>query len=229
MAYTYKFPRPSVTVDAVVFRMDDDALKVLLIQRGHPPHQGAWAFPGGFIEMDEDLKDAATRELREETGLKVRHLEQLHTYGAVDRDPRGRVITVAYLALVKPNHNRIKADDDARSAAWFNVDDVPKLAFDHPQVLAMALAELKTKARRQPIAFELLPAKFTLTQLQRVYELLLKQRFDKRNFRKKIIATEGLIELNEVQANVAHRAARLYRFDKKKCRQQVRQGIDFEI
>ena len=135
---------------------------------------------------------------------------------------------MAYLALVKPNHKQIKADDDARDAAWFDVNDVPPLAFDHPEVLAKALAELKTKARNLPVVFELLPAKFTLSQLQQAYELLSKERLDKRNFRKKIIATELLIDLDEVQANVAHRAARLYRFDKKKYQQQVRQGISFE-
>ncbi|WP_163866025.1 NUDIX hydrolase [Myxococcus eversor] len=229
MSYTYEYPRPSLTVDCVVFGLDDDDLKVLLIQRGVEPFEGRWALPGGFVKMDESLEAAARRELEEESGLRPGHLEQLFTFGEPDRDPRGRVITVAYFALVKLSAHSLRAATDAREAAWFSVWDTPKLAFDHADILNTALQRLKGKVRYQPIGFELLPPKFTLTQLQRLYEVVLERELDKRNFRKKILAMDLLEELDEVEQDVSHRAARLYRFDHKKYRQLEKAGFNFEL
>src|SRR5262245_37066545 len=209
--------------------MDDEDLKVLLIQRDLDPFRGRGAWPGGFVHMDEALEDAARRELLEETGLERVFLEQLFTFGAVDRDPRGRVVSVAYYALVKLGDHRVRAATDARDAAWFAVWDTPSLAFDHHRILQAALARLKGKVRYQPIGFELLPPKFTLSQLQRVYEKILERSLDKRNFRKKILSMDLLVELDEVEQDVAHRAARLYRFDRRKYHELEKHGFHFEI
>jgi 8-oxo-dGTP diphosphatase len=229
MPYSYEYPRPALTVDCVVFGLDDGDLKVLLIQRDLPPFAGRWALPGGFVNVDEDLEAAARRELEEETSVTKVFLEQLYTFGDVDRDPRERVVSVAYYALVKLSDHRVRAATDARNAAWFALSDLPTLAFDHDRILAMALTRLKGKVRYQPIGFELLPPKFTLSQLQRLYEVVLDTPLDKRNFRKKILAMELLEELDEIEQDVAHRAARLYRFDKPKYRELTRRGFNFEL
>lgn len=229
MPHTYDYPRPSLTVDCVVFGLDEEDLKVLLIQRGLPPFEGKWALPGGFVHLDETLDQAARRELSEETGAGGVFLEQLYTFGAPDRDPRERVVTVAYYALAKLSDHRLKAATDARNAAWFAVADTPALAFDHEHILETALKRLKSKVRYEPIGFELLPVKFTLTQLQRLYETVLERELDKRNFRKKILSMDLLIELDEIEQDVAHRAARLYQFDEKKYRKLARKGFNFEI
>jgi len=227
--HSYEYPRPAITVDCVVFGIDDEGLKLLLVQRDAPPFEGSWALPGGFVRMDETLDDAALRELQEETGVGRVFLEQLYTFGAVDRDPRGRVISVAYYALVRLSDHRIHAATDARDAAWFPAWDPPELAFDHDTILQVAVARLRAKVRYQPIGFELLPRKFTLGQLQRLYETILERDLDRRNFRKKILAMDILEPLDEVEQDVAHRAARLYRFDKAAYRALEREGFSFEI
>lgn len=229
MEHTYQFPRPALTVDCVVFGLDDENLKVLLIQRDLEPHQGEWSLPGGFVHMDEDLEQAALRELSEETGLQKVFLEQLFTFGSLDRDPRARVVTVAYYALVNLADHRVQAATDARQAAWFSVHEADGLAFDHDQILRVALERLKGKVSYQPIGFELLPPRFTLTQLQHLYETILEKALDKRNFRRKVLATGLLADTGLVETDVAHRAARLYRFDKRKYRQLSRGGFLFEI
>lgn len=227
--YCYEYPRPSVVVDCVVFGLDGDLLKVLLIRRDRDPFEGRWALPGGFVDMDEPLESAALRELKEETGVGDLFLEQLYTFGDPHRDPRGRVISVAYYALVKLSDHKPVAADDARDAEWVDVKLATKLAFDHDTVLKTALDRLRAKVRYQPIGFELLPAKFTLTQLQSLYETILGQPIDKRNFRRKILAMSLLTELPETQRQVAHRAARLYRFDRQRYRQLVKAGFNFEV
>ena len=229
MSFTYEYPRPALTVDCVVFGLDADELEVLLIRRGLEPFAGRWALPGGFVHTDETLDEAARRELQEETGLEQIFLEQLYTFGAIDRDPRERVVTVAYYALVKLSEHNVRATTDAADAAWFAISDLPELAFDHAEIFEMALARLRNKLRYQPIGFELLPKKFTLTQLQRMYEVILERPLDKRNFRKKILAMDLLVELDEVQKDVAHRAARLYKFDDRRYKKLVKQGFSFEI
>jgi 8-oxo-dGTP diphosphatase len=229
MTATHAYPRPALTVDCVVFGLDEEDLKVLLVQRDVEPFRGKWALPGGFVRLHETLEEAARRELEEETGVRQVFLEQLYTFGSVDRDPRERVVSVAYYALAKLSDHRIKAATDARDAAWFAVSDVPALAFDHEHILGVALERLKSKVRYQPIGFELLPPKFTLTQLQRLYEMVLERPLDKRNFRKKILGMGLLVELEEVEMDVAHRAARLYRFDKAKYHQLQKRGFNFEI
>lgn len=229
MTYDYEYPRGALTVDCVVFGVDDSELKVMLIQRDQDPFAGKWALPGGFVRLDETLEEAARRELEEETGLRQVFLEQLHTFSAIDRDPRERVVSVAHTALVKLSDHHVKAATDARDAAWFGVHDVPSLAFDHAEILQMALDRLRSNLRYQPIGFELLPKKFTLSQLQRLYEQVLERELDKRNFRKRVLAMDLLVETDEVQQDVAHRAARLYRFDERKYRRLVKAGFNFEL
>jgi 8-oxo-dGTP diphosphatase len=229
MPHTYEHPRAALTVDCVVFGLDDESLKVLLIRRAVPPFEGRWALPGGFVGLHESVEAAAKRELEEETGVKLAYLEQLYTFGAVDRDPRERVVTIAYFAIVKLLDHKVRAATDAAEAAWFWVDDLPKLAFDHAHILARARERLRMKVRYEPIGFELLPRKFTLSQLQRLYEAVLDRTLDKRNFRKKVLALGILEELDEVEQDVAHRAARLYRFDERKYNKLKKQGFQLEI
>lgn len=230
MPYVYKHPRPALTVDCVVFGLDrQNMLKVMLIQRNLPPFQNCWALPGGFVRLNESLEMAALRELQEETGLEQIFLEQLYTFGTVDRDPRERVVTVAYYALVNLDEYEVKAASDASDAAWFPISGLPSLAFDHDRILTIALDRLKNKLRYEPIGFELLPKKFTLFQLQKLYETVLGQELDKRNFRKKILKMDLLCELNEFQQDVPHRAAKLYKFDEEKYRELRKKGFNFEI
>ncbi len=229
MTFTYEYARPALTVDCVVFGIDEEDLKVLLIQRGLQPFEGSWALPGGFVQMEESLPDAARRELQEETGLDRVFLEQLFTFGEITRDPRGRVVSVAYYALVRLLDHKVQAATDAQDASWFPVWDTPTLAFDHSKILQMALERLKGKVRYVPIGFELLPKKFTLTQLQRLYSTVLERELDRRNFRKKILSMDILDELDEVERDVAHRAARLYRFNERKYKKLVKAGFDFQI
>ncbi len=229
MPYTYEHPHPAITVDCVVFGFAGESLEVLLIERDREPFSGQWALPGGYMEIGETLEDAARRELEEETGLANVFLEQLYSFGDVERDPRERVVTVAYFALVRPSDHTVKAATDARSAGWFPVKKLPKLAFDHNKIVKKALERLKGKVRYQPVGFELLPPKFTLTQLQRLYEVILESPLDKRNFRKKLLSLGILKELDEVQKGVSHRAARLYRFDKKNYQRLIRDGFYLEI
>ena len=230
MPHTYKYPRPALTVDCVVFGLNPQyQLNVMLIQRKLPPFQGNWALPGGFVRMDESLEEAAFRELQEETGIDRLFLEQLYTFGAVDRDPRERIVTVAYYALVNLKEHMVKAASDASDAAWFAIDALPSLSFDHDRIVSMALNRLKNKVRYEPIGFELLPKKFTLFQLQKLYEAILEKELDKRNFRKKILKMGLLHELDEMQQDVPHRAAKLYEFDEARYRQLRQEGLNFEI
>ncbi|MDJ0616231.1 MAG: NUDIX domain-containing protein [Calothrix sp. MO_192.B10] len=230
MSYSYKYPRAALTVDCVVFGLDEEnTLKVMLIKRKLPPFAGKWALPGGFVRVEESVDAAAKRELKEETGIENVFLEQLYTFGEVERDPRERVVTVAYYALVNLQDYHIHADTDASDAQWFAMDSLPPLAFDHSQILQVAIARLQGKLRYEPIGFELLPQKFTLSQLQKLYETVLGGTLDKRNFRKKILKMGLLVELDEMQTGVAHRAARLYQFDEQKYQQLKEKGFNFEI
>jgi 8-oxo-dGTP diphosphatase len=208
------YPRPSVTVDLVIFTIAEDDLKVLLIRRAQEPFKGRWALPGGFVGIDESLERAAARELKEEVGVTNVYLEQLYTFGDPKRDPRGRVISVSYFALVDAERQRIVAASDAADAQWHSVFNPPKLAFDHAKILDYAVWRLRNKIEWTTVGYELLPKKFTLSELQRVYEIILQRPVDKRNFRKKILAQGQILELNETRSEVAHRPARLYSFRK---------------
>lgn len=229
MSHSYEYARPAFTVDIVVFALDEEDLQVMLVERDLAPYAGEWALPGGFVRVDESLDEAARRELEEETGLQGIFLEQLYTFGNLQRDPRERVVTVAYYALVNLQGHDVRASTDARNAAWFAVNDLPKLAFDHETILKTAHERLKGKVRYQPIGFELLPERFTLRQLQHLYEVVLDRELDKRNFRKKVLGMEIVKETNEIEKDVAHRAARLYRFDKRMYDRLTKQGFNFEI
>jgi 8-oxo-dGTP diphosphatase len=231
VTYSYEYERPGLTVDCVIFGLDleEESLKVMLIERELEPFKGMWAIPGGFVHDSETLTEAATRELREETGIKDIFLEQLYTFGNPGRDPRGWVVSVAYYALVSPEQHSIHAATDARQAKWFPVTTLPHLAFDHAQILGTALERIRGKLTYAPIGFELLPNKFTIKQIQKLYEIVLGRKLDNRNFRKKIFVMDVLRELNEMQKGVSHRAARLYKFDERKYRQLVKRGLNFEL
>ncbi len=226
--FTYEYPRPSLTVDCVIFGLDHESLKVLLIERLHSPFENTWALPGGFVDMDETIEKAAQRELEEETGIADMFMEQLYTFGDVNRDPRGRVVSVAYYSLVNLSDCRVVAGSDARQAKWFPVNNLPKLAFDHDKIMKMAIDRLTNKVRYQPIGFELLPKQFTLSALLNLYEMILGRVLDKRNFRKKILKMNLLQEVS-VQQGVAHRAAKLYQFDDKNYGALAAKGFSFEI
>jgi 8-oxo-dGTP diphosphatase len=212
------YERPSVAVDVVAFTAKAGQLQILLIQRGVAPYAGHWALPGGFVRITETLDAAATRELAEETGITAApFLEQLYTFGAPERDPRTRVISVAYYALL-PNSDATltpHAGTDAARAQWHSVSNLPALAFDHAQIAEKALERLRAKLGYTHVAYALLPDEFTLTELQKVYEIILGKSLDKRNFRKKMGST-GLLEgLDKQKREGAHRPAQLFRFNKR--------------
>ena len=199
-----------VTVDIVIFTIQQGVLKVLLVKRRIDPFVGQFAFPGGFVLQDEDLEQAAMRELREETGVSDVYLEQLYSFGKPDRDPRGRVITIAYFALISADR-KLKAGSDAVEAAWYPMHDLPKLAFDHATILNYAVERLRNKLEYTTVGFQLLPEKFTLTELQEVYEAILGKKLDKRNFRRKMAVLKILKPLSEYRRG-GQRPAQLYRF-----------------
>ena len=208
-----KYERPSVTVDVVMMSLRHRDLQVLLVKRRSWPFEGMWAIPGGFINMDESLEEAAKRELQEETGVQDVYLEQLYTFGDPGRDPRTRVITVVYFALLDSDRLQVKAADDAADVGWFSVYQLPPLAFDHDKILHYALDRLRGKLDYTNVAFNLLPEQFTLRELQRVYEIILHRKLDKRNFRKKILSTGILEDTGGKKMEGTHRPARLYRFN----------------
>ena len=210
MTYSYEYPHPAVTTDIVIFTIRQDELKVLLIKRAMPPHQGEWALPGGFVDLDESLEEAARRELEEETGVSGVYLEQLYTFGQPDRDPRERVITVAYYALIPTDTVEIRAATDAEGVSWFGMHELPDLAFDHQEILAMAHRRLVDKLDYSTIAFQFMPERFTLSELQQVYELILGEPLDKRNFRKRILSLGLVKETGKERKAGAHRPAKLY-------------------
>lgn len=199
-----------VAVDIVIFTIQQGVLKVLLVKRLIAPFIGQFALPGGFVLKDEDLEQAAMRELREETGVSDVYLEQLYSFGKPDRDPRGRVVTVAYFALISADR-KLKAGSDAAEAAWYPMDDLPSLAFDHATILNYALERLRNKLEYTTVGFQLLPEKFTLTELQEVYEAILGKELDKRNFRRKMSVLKILKPLTEYRRG-GQRPAQLYRF-----------------
>ncbi len=209
-SYSYSYPHPAVTTDIVIFTVRGDRLQVLLVRRANPPFAGSWALPGGFVDIDEDLEACALRELEEETGIRGVYLEQLYTFGRPGRDPRERVITVAYYALIASDRLRLRAADDAREVAWFPWNDLPKLAFDHALIVRRAHERLSAKLDYSTIALQFMPRQFTLSELQKVYEIILGEPLDKRNFRKRVMAYGCIADTGETRRNGNHRPARLY-------------------
>ncbi len=209
MEKSKNYSKPSVTADILIFALKDKALNVLLVKRKIEPFKGMWAIPGGFVRLDESLENAAKRELEEETGVKADYLEQLYTFGDVNRDPRGRVITVCYFALIRSDNIKLKARTDVSDARWFPVGEIKNIAFDHKKILGYGLKRLKWKFEYTTIAFSILPKKFTLAELREVYEIIFSKRFDNRNFRKKIFSLK-LLKEEGIKKEVSHRPPMLY-------------------
>jgi len=206
------YEQPGVTVDLVIFTVDDKKLKVLLVRRANEPFEGYWSIPGGFLKKGESLEEAASRVMEEKTGVREVYLEQLYTFGRPDRDPRARIITVTYFALIpwmrliQPGSRKIS------DLAWFSVDDVPELAFDHMEILRRAVTRLRAKVSYSSIVYGLLPEAFRLSDLQKMYEIIINEKLDKRNFRKRMLATGLLEETGKKERLGAHRPAMLYQF-----------------
>jgi 8-oxo-dGTP diphosphatase len=208
-----KFPKPSVTVDVIIFTLSQGELKVLLVKRNLEPFKDKWAIPGGFVRIHESLHEAAKRELEEETGVKDVYLEQLYTFGDPKRDPRGRVITVSYLALINSDTIKLKASTDASEVKWFSIKEIPFLAFDHKKIIEYALKRLKWKFEYTTVAFSLLQKKFSIGEVQRLYEIVFDKEFDKRNFAKKLLSLNILKE-EGIRRDVSYRPPMTYSLKK---------------
>jgi len=221
-----------VAVDAIVFGYSkENEVSVLLIKRKYEPFQGQWAIPGGFVKDEESLEAAVERELMEETGVKINYLEQLYTFGDPDRDPRRRILAVAYFGLVKSTQfEKLKASTDAEEAEWFNIKKLPKLAFDHKKILQIAIERLRSKIKYQPIGFELLDKKFPFSDLEHLYTTLLDRPIDRRNFKKKISHLKILDELPEkAKSTGAGRPGNLFQFNKARYNELIKEGMHFEL
>jgi len=209
--YCYQYPHPAVTTDVVVFTIRDQRLQLLLVRRACEPFKGRWALPGGFLDINEDLEECAKRELEEETGVHGLYLEQLYTFGKPDRDPRERVISITYYALIPSDKVELRASSDAKDAAWFPLDELPQLAFDHKEIIDLAHQRLVAKLNYSTITFQFMPKTFTLSELQRVYEILRNEKLDKRNFRKWISTLNQIEETGKLRRSGNHRPAKVYR------------------
>jgi len=221
--------KSAFSVDNVLFGFDDKVIKVLLIKRGEEPYKDYWALPGDLVYPDEDLRDAPMRVLKQLTGIENMYLEQVKAFGKRDRHPLGRVITVAYLSLVNVNKVQLKPSSFAEIVKWIPIDAIEELAFDHVKILNDCLNSLQQSVQQRPLGFELLPERFTLSDLQELYEAIMSTSLDKRNFRKKLLSMGILIDTKEFQTGVAHRPARLYSFDQEKYEDLKRTGFTFDI
>ena len=229
MAFQEEFYKSAFSVDNVIFGFDGYNLKVLLIRRKEDPFAGYWALPGDIVQPDQDLDTGALHVLSQLTGIENVYLEQVHTFGKVDRHPRGRVITIAYYSLIKIDDVKIRPSSFADKVEWKEIRAIETLAFDHYEIMDTCLKRLRRNVKHQPIGFELLPKKFTLTELQNLYESILEKELDKRNFRKKILSMNILKLDGETQKGVAHRPAKYYSFDKKKYEAAKESGFNFEL
>lgn len=221
-----------VAVDAIVFGYSkQDGVSVLLIQRKYEPYKNSWAIPGGFVLEDESLEEAVKRELVEETGITVNYLEQLYTFGEPKRDPRQRIIAIAYFGLVKTSqYQELKASTDAENAKWFSIKKLPALAFDHKQIIAVAIERLRAKVRYQPVGFELLDKKFPFSDLEKLYTALLDKEINRRNFSKKILSFDFLEETGELSKSEGKgRPSKMYQFNQKRYKELLKEGFHFEI
>lgn len=217
------------SVDCVIFGFDGEEIKVLLIERGEEPYKDYFALPGDLVKEDEDLETAAGSVLQSLTGLTDIYMEQYYTFGKVNRHPLGRIITVAYYALVNLHEFQPKASSFAKSIGWVSLANIPMLGFDHNTILAKAIERLKWRVTVKPVGFELLNNKFTLRQIRKLYEAILEKNLDKRNFRRKILKMDFLLPLEEKQKNVAHKAARLYQFDYNRYKELSDKGYNFDF
>jgi 8-oxo-dGTP diphosphatase len=227
LKFCYRYPHPAVAVDCVIFGYDGSNIKVLLIQRKNYPYKTSWAFPGGFINMNETAEEAACRELEEETGLKGVVVRQLYTYTDIERDPRERVISIAHYALTRITE--VKAGDDAKNVRWFPLNEIPNLAFDHDIILNKALNTLKERIYFEPIVFELLPKVFKMSELQNVYEKILGIKFDRRNFYKKMNKLEILTEVEGRAKDTSRRIPIYYRFNAERYAELKQKGFKLEF
>ncbi|MCF8714866.1 NUDIX hydrolase [Joostella atrarenae] len=218
-----------VAVDAVVFGYTDNSLKILLIQQKYGSEKDKWGLPGGFVKDNETLDKAVVRELEEETGINANYLEQLYTFGALERDPRGRVISISYMALINPNNYKIKAASDAKDVKWFSINEIPPLAYDHCAILKVGKERLKNKINYQPIGFELLSKEFPFSDLENLYQTILDKKIDRRNFRKKIMSFGFLEETDKIHKPASGRPAKLYKFNQNKYKELESKGFHFEI
>jgi 8-oxo-dGTP diphosphatase len=219
-----------VAVDAVVFGYaPEEGISVLLIKRRYEPFQKQWALPGGLVKNEESLEEAVKRELKEEAGISVHYLEQLYSFGKPGRDPRNRVVSVTYFGLVRPANYQLSAQTDAEDVAWFNLNKLPRLAFDHKEIVTTAFKRLRSKLSYEPIGFELLDKKFPFSDLEHLYEALLGRAIDRRNFKKKIMGYGILEELDEMIQKKAGRPARLFQFNKNKYFELQERGYNFDL
>ena len=219
----------ALSIDCLIFGFNDPGLEILLVRHAEGISKGKWALPGGWIRYDESVDHAANRILEDLTGVSNIYLDQLHTFGAVNRYPDKRVITIAYYALVKPENHILKPGFTADDARWFSIHEAPPLPYDHTTILDVGFRYLKHKVRHAPVGFNLLPKKFTLHQLQKLYEAILETQLDKPNFRRKLMKMNLLVPCDEKQKDVSHRAANLYRFDKKVYDKLLEKGFSFEL
>ncbi|MBU2885533.1 NUDIX hydrolase [Gilvimarinus agarilyticus] len=220
---------PTISIDNLIFGFHEGQLSILLVKHSQGESAGCWALPGGRIRYNENLRDAASRHLLELTGIKGLYLEQLKTFGQVNRYPKGRIITVSYYALVSAEKFELAVGHKTEDVCWFNIRELPELIYDHSDILQYGIKQLQQNIRRQPIGFNLLPEKFTLLQLQELYESILGIKLDKPNFRRKIMKMNLLINCEEKEIGVSHRAAKLYRFDEHTYHSLTRRGFSFEV
>jgi hypothetical protein len=228
MNFYNKHPKILLAVDSIIFGFNENELKLLILKRKFEPAKGGWSLMGGFVEPGESLDKAAKRIVKQLTGLHKVYMEQLYAFGALDRDPGGRIVSVAYFSLIKiNNHDRERVKE--HGAEWFSLSELPKLIFDHSEMVKKALRKLRVRARTQPIGFELLPEKFTIPQLQSLYEAIYDTPFDKRNFRRKILSMGLLEKLDEKEKETSKKGAFYYRFNKEKYEELLQVGLNFEI
>lgn len=228
MKEQFSAPIASITVDCVIFGFRDNGLEILLVKRSSEPETGKWALPGGFIEKDETVEQGAERVLQMMAGLSDIFMRQTGVFSAVDRHPMGRVITIGFMALINPSHFSLSSKEHASEAKWYAINDLPLLPFDHQKILDQSLEQLRNEVKFQPVGFELLPEKFTMRELQLLYEAIAGSALDRRNFRRKIKAMDMLVELKEKRSG-AHKSADLFRFDQKKYDQLVANGFAFQL
>jgi len=229
MSHILKEVVKNISIDCVIFGFEQSVFEILLIKRARKPNKGSWALPGGFVKKGELIEDATKRILEVTTGVSNIYLEEVAVFDQVDRFPLWRVFTIGFFALISPEHYKLTTGIDTTEVKWFKVSELPELPFDHQHIIDVALTKLRTRVKYKPIGFELLPQKFTLPQLQSLYEVIIDKKLDKRNFRKKIMKMDLLRKLNEKDSNNKRRAAYLYKFDKHNYNKLVEKGFIFEL